>query len=53
MVSSFPRRVKTKTIKLVSASYFSAKHVAIRRKNKDLLAQNQDNVSEWSDISTD
>ena len=31
---------------------FSAKHTAIRRKSKDWLAQNQDNVSEWSHMST-
>ena len=31
---------------------FSAKHTTLRRKSKDLLAQNQDNVSEWSDMST-
>ena len=31
---------------------FSAKHAALRRKNKDWLARNQNNVSEWSDIST-
>ena len=31
---------------------FSAKHAALRRKSKDWLARNQDNVSEWSDIST-
>jgi hypothetical protein len=31
---------------------FSAKHAALRRKSKDCLAQNQNNVSEWSDIST-
>ena len=30
---------------------FSAKHIALRRKNKDLLARNQDNVSEWGDMS--
>ena len=29
---------------------FSAKHAALRRKNKDGLARNQDSVSEWSDI---
>jgi hypothetical protein len=29
---------------------FSAKHAALRRKNKDWLTQNQDNVSEWSDM---
>ena len=31
---------------------FSAKHAAIRKKSKDWLAQNQDNVSEWSHMST-
>jgi len=31
---------------------FSAKHAALRRKSKDWLAQNQNNVSEWSNIST-
>jgi hypothetical protein len=30
---------------------FSTKHAALRRKNKDWLAQNQDNVSEWGDMS--
>ena len=29
---------------------FFAKHAALRRKRKDWLAQNQNNVSEWSDI---
>jgi hypothetical protein len=31
---------------------FSAKYAALRRKSKDWLAQNQDNVSECADIST-
>ena len=31
---------------------FSAKHVALRRKIKDWLAWNQNNVSEWGDMST-
>ena len=31
---------------------FSAKHTALRRKSKDWLAHNQDNVSEWIDIAT-
>jgi hypothetical protein len=31
---------------------FSAKHAALRRKSKDWLARNQDNVSEWGDMST-
>jgi hypothetical protein len=30
---------------------FSAKHTALRRKNKDWLSRNQDNVSEWGDMS--
>jgi hypothetical protein len=31
---------------------FSAKHATLRRKSKYWLAQNQNNVSEWSDMST-
>ena len=31
---------------------FSAKHAAVRRKTKDWSAQNQTNVSKWSDMST-
>ena len=31
---------------------FSAKHASLIRKSKDWLARNQDNVSEWSDMST-
>jgi hypothetical protein len=30
---------------------FSAKHAELRRKNKDWLARNQDNVSDLSDMS--
>jgi hypothetical protein len=30
---------------------FSAKHAALRRKSKDWLARNQNNVSEWDDMS--
>ena len=30
---------------------FSAKHAASRRKSKDWLARNLDNVSEWGDMS--
>jgi len=30
---------------------FSAKHVELRRKRKDWLVWNQDNVSQWSDMS--
>ena len=31
---------------------FSAKHATLGRRSKDWLAWNQNNVSEWSDIST-
>ena len=31
---------------------FSAKHVALRSKIKERLARNQNDVSEWSDMST-
>ena len=30
---------------------FSAKHTALRRNIKDWLPRNQDNVSEWGDMS--
>jgi hypothetical protein len=30
---------------------FVAKHTALRRKSKDWFAWNQDNVSEWDDMS--
>ena len=31
---------------------YSAKHAALRRKSKDRWARNQNNVSEWSVMST-
>jgi uncharacterized protein (UPF0303 family) len=31
---------------------FSVKHKGLRSKNKDWLTRNQNNVSEWSDMST-
>ena len=31
---------------------FTAKYAALRRKNKNWLARNQDNVSKWSNMST-
>jgi hypothetical protein len=31
---------------------FSTKYAALRRKNKDWLVWNQNNVSEWSNMST-
>ena len=30
---------------------FCAKHAALRRKSKDWLARNKDNMSEWGDMS--
>jgi hypothetical protein len=41
---------KTKDYKIGSC-YFSAKRAVLRRKSKDWLARNQDNVSEWGDRS--
>ena len=35
----------------IGICYFSAKHEALRRKSKDWLAWNQNNVSKWSDMS--
>ena len=35
----------------VGICYFSVKHEVLRIKNKHWLALNQDNVSDWSDIS--
>ena len=31
---------------------FSAKNATLKRKSKDWVARNQNNVSEWSDMST-
>jgi hypothetical protein len=31
---------------------FSVEHAALRRKSKDWFSRNQNNVSEWSDMST-
>ena len=45
-----PRSGKTKDYK-IGICCLSAKHAAIRRKSKDWLARNQDNVSEWGDMS--
>ena len=41
-------QTKDNTIGICS---FSAKHAALRGKNKDLLARNQANVFEWRDMS--
>jgi hypothetical protein len=45
-----PRSDQTKDYKIGICS-FSAKHTALRRKSKDWLARNQNNVSEWSGMS--
>ena len=41
---------KTKDCK-IGIWCFSARHAALRRKSKDWLARNQDNVPEWGDMS--
>jgi hypothetical protein len=46
-----PRSGQTKEYK-IGICCFSAKNAELRRKSKDWLARNQNNVSEWSDIST-
>jgi hypothetical protein len=43
------RSDQTKNYQLVCVAY-NAKHAELRRKSKDCLARNQDNVSEWSDM---
>jgi hypothetical protein len=45
-----PRSGQTKDYK-IGICCFSTKHTALRRKSKDWLARNQNNVSEWSDMS--
>jgi len=44
------RSGETKDCKIYNCC-FSAKHAALRRKSKNWLAWNQDNVSEWGDMS--
>ena len=46
-----PRSDQTKDYE-IGICCFSGKHPSLRRKNKDWLARNQDNVLEWSDMST-
>ena len=45
------RSGQTKEYK-IGTCCFSAKHTTLKRTSKDWLAQSQDNVSEWSDMST-
>jgi len=44
-----PRSGQTKDYE-IGICCFSAKHVALRRKSKDWLTRNQDNVSEWKHV---
>jgi len=37
---------------IIGMCCFSAKHAALRRKNKDWSARHQDNVSKWGDMCT-
>ena len=46
-----PRSSQTKDYK-IGMCCFSAKHAALRRKCKDCLARDHNNVSEWSDMSS-
>ena len=46
-----PRSDQTKDY-TIGICCFSTKHAALRSKRKDWLARNQNNVSEWSDMST-
>jgi tRNA U38,U39,U40 pseudouridine synthase TruA len=46
-----PRSAQTKDYKF-GICCFSAKHATLKSKNKDWLARNQNNASEWSDMST-
>ena len=46
-----PRSGQTKDYK-IGICCFSAKHASLMRKSKDWLVRNQDNVSEWGDMSS-
>ena len=45
-----PRSGQSKDYKIVFCC-FSAKHEALKRKNKDWLARNENNVSDWGDVA--
>ena len=47
-----PRSSQTKDYKIGICCFSAIKHTALRRKSKDWLTRNQNNVSEWSDMST-
>ena len=44
------RSCQTKDYEIGICSFFT-KHAALRRKSKDWLARNRDNVSKWGDMS--
>jgi hypothetical protein len=48
---SEPRLGQAKDYNKIGICCFSTKHAALRRKSKDGLARNKDNVSEWGDMS--
>jgi hypothetical protein len=45
-----PRSGQTKDYE-IGICCFAAKQISLKRKSKDWLARNQDNVSEWGDMS--
>jgi hypothetical protein len=45
-----PRSDQTNDYK-IGICFFSAKHAALSRKSKNWLSGNQNNVSEWGDMS--
>ena len=54
--SAVDRRVEARLVQTkdynIGICCFSAKYTALRSKSKYRMARNQDNVSEWSDMST-
>ena len=48
-----PKSGQTKDYKIgFSAKHIALRNAALRRKSKDWLARNQNNVFEWSNMST-
>jgi hypothetical protein len=50
-MGSIPPSSQTKNYNIGICCFSPAKHAALSRKSKDLLARMQDNVSEWGDMS--
>ena len=46
-----PRSDQTKDYEIGICCFSVIKHAALRRKSNDWLTRNQDNVSEWGEIS--